>query len=765
MSAPSATRGARALSIAHKLSLTFACVFVTLAGVAVIVVLNLRALRAADDAVRVQNEQNELALVYRHAAQETTLGAAQLAGGSVMGAQKVREGTAAMAASRARLTPSMASVEARAELAELARVEALTVAAAERVAASVRARSGPALLRQDLAILSARADALNLRLEALFDATRGGLVATLAESQAIGVRAERHVTVALLACLLVCAPLGLWLYRSIAPPLARLDAGVRRIGAGELGHTIPVGAADELGKLTLAFNEMAANLQRAMGAVAARNDDMRIVLDHVDQGLLTLERDGTLASERSATVDRWLGHIPAERPLWEHLANLDAGCAEALELGFRQVLQDFLPIEVTLAQLPTRLTLGARHVEMSYRPVLAGEALCKLLVVLTDVSERVAREEARAQEAEALAIFRLLQHDRSGLADFFAEGSALVAALRGADHDAELALVKRQVHTLKGNAAVFGFAAVADRCHVLESRLADDGRLAPSDELSALCTRWDGLMSRYRELAGSGDPPLAVPRDEHRALLYALAARTPHELLQSRVARWLWEPVEVRLAQLGAQARVIAQRLHKAPPRVRVHAPGLRLPHARFAAFWSAFVHALRNAVDHGIETPARRERAGKPAEGTLALAAELSPSELRIQLRDDGAGIAWERVRHKALAAGLPAHDQAALVEALFADGVSTAEQLSEVSGRGVGMAALRDACLGLGGRVDVRSELGTGTTFDFVFPAHVIADEETTLLRAADNDPGQAPRASVVRPTAAHSLPEAVEVTCAHD
>jgi chemotaxis protein histidine kinase CheA len=90
------------------------------------------------------------------------------------------------------------------------------------------------------------------------------------------------------------------------------------------------------------------------------------------------------------------------------------------------------------------------------------------------------------------------------------------------------------------------------------------------------------------------------------------------------------------------------------------------------------------------------------------------------IQVSDDGRGIDWERVRSRARAAGLPHGDQAALVEALFAEGVSTAENVTSVSGRGVGLSALREACRALDGSIQVTSKSGEGTTLVFRFPVH---------------------------------------------
>ena len=99
-------------------------------------------------------------------------------------------------------------------------------------------------------------------------------------------------------------------------------------------------------------------------------------------------------------------------------------------------------------------------------------------------------------------------------------------------------------------------------------------------------------------------------------------------------------------------------------------------------------------------------------------LAAEESDDAVVISLRDDGRGIDWNRVKEKARAAGLPHASREELVTALFADGLSTKDTADVVSGRGVGMGAVREAAAALGGLIEVTSEPNQGTTLTFRFP-----------------------------------------------
>jgi two-component system chemotaxis sensor kinase CheA len=141
-------------------------------------------------------------------------------------------------------------------------------------------------------------------------------------------------------------------------------------------------------------------------------------------------------------------------------------------------------------------------------------------------------------------------------------------------------------------------------------------------------------------------------------------------------------------------------------------------------ALGDPLVHLVRNALDHGLESPEARVAAGKPGTGVLEIAARHAGGNVIIEVRDDGAGIDPAKVARKAAEKGLiPAEavdavDAARAAELLFAPGFSTAEFTSDISGRGVGMDAVRTAIRELGGDVVISSELGRGTTTQIRLP-----------------------------------------------
>jgi two-component system chemotaxis sensor kinase CheA len=130
----------------------------------------------------------------------------------------------------------------------------------------------------------------------------------------------------------------------------------------------------------------------------------------------------------------------------------------------------------------------------------------------------------------------------------------------------------------------------------------------------------------------------------------------------------------------------------------------------------------VRNAIDHGLERPEARTAAGKPVEGVIRLSAAHRAGRIVIEVSDDGAGIDPERVRAKAVQAGLIAADAQLSTEELenliFEPGFSTAETVSDLSGRGVGMDVVKRSVQALGGRISVASRRGMGCTISLSLP-----------------------------------------------
>jgi len=465
-------------------------------------------------------------------------------------------------------------------------------------------------------------------------------------------------------------------------------------------------------------------VEAATSEIRERNRDMRVVLDNVRQGLVTIGADATLSSEHSAALEEWFGPYEAGDGFGAYLAKSCPKLGAWFDLSWETVSDGFLPLELAIDQLPSKASFGGRHFAFEYEPVLdADDELEKMLVVVSDVTADVERAEAESLQREILSVFERILNDRVGFEEFYEEAGRLLESARSTRGE-DWGLTKRSIHTVKGNAGVFGIESVVELCHTLEDRIAE-GETDDLDEwFEALDARWNALSETIdRMLGNQGQDTVLMTGAEYEKILRLAVEGADHADIAKGLVDLKLEPTEQRLGRFVEQARALAQRLEKGDLEVAVDGDGMRLERERFADFWASFTHVLRNAIDHGLETPDERREIGKSDKGRLELRTYEQDSRFVVEVSDDGRGIDWERVRAKAEELGLPNQDEQDLVEALFASGLSTREAVSTTSGRGVGLAAVRQACDELGGEVDVDSEPGRGTVVRFSFPLTVTA------------------------------------------
>jgi two-component system chemotaxis sensor kinase CheA len=195
------------------------------------------------------------------------------------------------------------------------------------------------------------------------------------------------------------------------------------------------------------------------------------------------------------------------------------------------------------------------------------------------------------------------------------------------------------------------------------------------------------------------------------------------QALQTMVMQVRMIPVEAVFLRFPRLVRDLSSKLGKQVELV-LTGKETELDRTVVDALGDPIVHLVRNSLDHALETPDERRAAGKPEVGTLEISARHAGGNVVISVRDDGRGVDPARVAKKAAERGLIPHDAVQSVdmkgalELLFAPGFSTAETATDISGRGVGMDAVRNIIRELGGEVILTSELGVGTTAQIRLP-----------------------------------------------
>lgn len=237
--------------------------------------------------------------------------------------------------------------------------------------------------------------------------------------------------------------------------------------------------------------------------------------------------------------------------------------------------------------------------------------------------------------------------------------------------------------------------------------------------------RLDILMNLFEELVIDRGRLEQISRDLNNSELHETVERMSRISgdLQNIILNMRMVPVETVFNRFPRMVRQLARDLGK---KINLEIVGAEteLDRTVIDEIGDPLVHLIRNALDHGVETPEIRRAKGKSEEGTVILKAFHSGNHVFIELSDDGAGINRERVLNKALKNGIITEQTAATLtdkqvyELIFASGFSTAEKISDVSGRGVGLDVVKNTIESLGGTVSIDSKEGEGSVFSVQLP-----------------------------------------------
>lgn len=330
--------------------------------------------------------------------------------------------------------------------------------------------------------------------------------------------------------------------------------------------------------------------------------------------------------------------------------------------------------------------------EGSYELDSAGiQALLRARDRLLEMVDDPAHEGSVDARGELAGLHRLLEESGSGSAP------------------ANEATTSRAIDTAPARGDPSSVETVRVRLSVLDRLVALVGELG----LVRNRTRqnFEEKMARNRGLATAAD----------RRLLQQLDLVTSE--IQETVLRTRMQPIGKVFAKIPKVCRDLADKLEK---RIRPLSLGdeVKVDKTVLECLSDPLLHLIRNACDHGLESPAERTAAGKSPVGTLTVEARLDATHISILVSDDGRGVDTQRVAKAAVVQGIVQAEEVAtmsdeqLCRLIFAPGFSTAVALTDVSGRGVGMDVVRTSVEGIGGSVDVLSRRGKGTTFTLRVP-----------------------------------------------
>lgn len=482
---------------------------------------------------------------------------------------------------------------------------------------------------------------------------------------------------------------------------------------------------------------------------------LKTILDSLGQGILVFGRDGTCLPIHSQICREMFGVDPAGLKV-DDVLKLDP--SEDLAMWRETVFAEMLSFEELVPLAPSRLALPPpTEISLGYNLMRDSQGQTSgIVVVATDrTSEMKALREAQRERDLVRRVVQVAKH-REAFRMFVSDARSVLDALEGGPIS-DLAELQRRLHTLKGGAATFALSRIVEATHHLEDEVRSvditSAEWVSKQQAEATKLRaWleedvQSLSELLGPLSGNKVAVVEVPSSlfqEWAKRLASIEASSPEKVrrelskFSSEILRAADErPVGDALRHYETSLQELAARLGKKLEKYSIEGAETRVPLKRLQPLFASFVHALRNSIDHGFETPEERLKRGKLEGGSLAISIARTDDRLQITIADDGGGVNVERVRAKLAASGrdhlvkLAAASDEEVTQAILLSDLSTAEAVTDVSGRGVGLNAVAEEAEKLGGHVRVVSTFGQGMRLEIDVPLN--AEESLGIVPKA--------------------------------
>jgi signal transduction histidine kinase len=504
-----------------------------------------------------------------------------------------------------------------------------------------------------------------------------------------------------------------------------------------------------LGFVTSLFDKLIRNAYRqaqSSRAIADANlNQLRFVFKSLSYGVLTIEKDGRIGSEYSKALEDILERSQlggqAAIPLVFQAARFPPDAYQMLVSAVEASLgEPELAFEMNEDCFPRELeyVFGSRQkrVELDWKPMVGPQGkIDKILLSLKDVTEQrdiAAKASKMSQDYQLLATLVQIPKEhflaiQKSARKMVAECQQILTVPKELDK-AAVKILLMNIHPIKGECRSIHLQRVVEKAHELEEfcqKAKHDPIQNPLNrqQLGAGLDHLEELLIQYQVVAHEylgwkeTDSYLQIEKAE----LIEILDQTPRHILGQkeslRLAAYLKGLIFISLEEFVADLHPVAQRLardlDKAPPIFEQRVPLVYLRESGKILLQRIFTHLLRNAMDHGIEVPAVRLAKGKTAEGCLRFSAEIIQNELLLHFSDDGQGLSLNAIQKRGREMGYDADTMPleSLCQLVFVDGLSTAATISEISGRGVGMSAIKLYAEESGARLELKIHEGKRT------------------------------------------------------
>ncbi len=566
----------------------------------------------------------------------------------------------------------------------------------------------------------------------------------------------------------------------ITSPIGTLVTSAQTIAGGDYNRVVTSESDDEIGNLAEHFESMRATIKKytdhLQDLIDEKMQQVNDILNNIDQGLFTINLDGTVNKEYSARANVILKVDDIASHDINQLLRLDTNQKSSFYEWLKlvknrhssqrwQKLTKLAPVqELELLQNESNTQ---QFVSISYQKIYdkAGN-LSKIMILAMDETEKRLKDlqiaaERQQHENEVKAILGIANTPAEEIAEFTEDTKErlrelhnevkahLEGVIRQRDYYPEgpeyeitkenIDAMYRHIHTIKGNAGSYGFEMMSTIAHKAEDmleELREPVKMRRGDSLGMIAEyliKMDDAMEDIHQkikLVFGRDDEITVRIPEHRiAKIQDICTE-----LESKISDNKFEPLFLECMMLTWKPlktitrkylKIIQKAVRKQNKNIEFEVVDemALYPVNELSSFDDALIHLMRNAVDHGVEEPEVREEMNKGV-GRIKFEYSKNSTQRIIKISDDGRGIDTEKLVEKSMQKGIiKADDVLKMSEKdklmlMFHAGISTSDKITDTSGRGIGMNVVKEKVENLGGKLEINTVLGKGTTFTILLP-----------------------------------------------
>ncbi len=503
--------------------------------------------------------------------------------------------------------------------------------------------------------------------------------------------------------------------------------------ANSLNENISVSA-----KLHEEIHELNTNLEMKIEQKTAK---VTTLLNNAGQGFLAFNKNFMIDKEYSKECEKLLGKELAHNDI---STTLFADKNEAAT--FKSNVKDMLNISNPIAQksmitlLPQEIILHKRTIKIEYKVLNSNNNI--IMLILTNISANKKLQKRIEEEENILKMIVTIIEDsdifydiKKDFDNFAIDKIALIDTQKSSLHN--INNLYRAIHTFKGAFLQLFMNDTAAFLHDVESRLSEflaHNATISNEELIEFLNKIDfnsfmqNDISHIDELLGEkflkNDNFISIDKQVIKNIEKQYIALLKRAHISDESSSCLLDSIRY-LSQKSLKSQLnsypkltmqIAQRLEKEIYEFEIIGDDSILVPDKFKPFIKSLIHLFRNSIDHGIETPQEREELEKDEIGTISCAFKVENNSLQIIISDDGAGINADKLKERlATQIDVSKLTTQEIYQSIFMDNISTKKRVTETSGRGVGMSAVKAELERLNGAITIQSELHIGTTFVF--------------------------------------------------